>query len=631
MSKRLLLLFFALVGFAVPVLRAENCASILAKLRDRTISPAASLFEARLCDASDRRSALRDRAASLRNGEISSAVYQLFREGGVKGARWAFEILIHLPRGHDFRLKGAAHFATLANTKGLATLIGSLARGKAHGDRELLRVVLDVTQYVEKDSKLSDELFKVAQRRSTDYRVRVAAYRALEGSRRKGLDRKLVSAFRRDDRSRASIAAALRGIVQPRAFQYLTEVVAKLRRVPFDLRLEMLELAAALKHPLGLGYLRDRAIYGKGLGERVLAVERLAQYSDSPQFLAHVQEIQRLQIEDRDVRLQMWMKLLEGISRSKNPKATTLLIQATEHKELRIRLAAADLLRQLPARQSIPIWARLLADSSPQVVTAAIWGLFSTGKTAALLAVLDKLPGLPKAGKTALADAFRVLGRMTGAKIEDDVDAWTDWRKKNTPLPDGFVKKRPRGKSEGTSRRTVVGARFFGHRVVSKHPLFVVDVSSSMSESLGLLTRIERLYVELRGVLGALGPNAEFSVIAFSGNVKALPGGPRRATPDAVAEALDFVRTLDVSGGTNYDAALQAVLATSQYDTVYFLSDGQPSTGRRRSSGDICEWFRKQNTSRQIIINTIGIGANDLVLRRLSLENHGVHKSLREH
>ena len=77
-------------------------------------------------------------------------------------------------------------------------------------------------------------------------------------------------------------------------------------------------------------------------------------------------------------------------------------------------------------------------------------------------------------------------------------------------------------------------------------------------------------------------------------------------------------------GGTNYHAALQTALATDEFDTLYFLSDGQPSSGEVTDPAALTKWFRQANLERGLVVHTVGIADHGGLLRTLAVENGGL-------
>ena len=83
-------------------------------------------------------------------------------------------------------------------------------------------------------------------------------------------------------------------------------------------------------------------------------------------------------------------------------------------------------------------------------------------------------------------------------------------------------------------------------------------------------------------------------------------------------EAMGIDPRNPVTGGVQVDA-----------DTIFFLSDGQPTAGLYVDASDILRAVREANRLRKMVIHTIGIGEHQLeLMTRLAHENGGTHVDL---
>lgn len=88
--------------------------------------------------------------------------------------------------------------------------------------------------------------------------------------------------------------------------------------------------------------------------------------------------------------------------------------------------------------------------------------------------------------------------------------------------------------------------------------VFVVDTSGSMGG-----VSIEQARASLSDALQHLRPLDSFNIIAFDSNYRKLFSQPMPASRHRVQQAMEFVRLLQASGGTEMMPALQAALSTS--------------------------------------------------------------------
>ncbi|XP_077356833.1 inter-alpha-trypsin inhibitor heavy chain H5 [Festucalex cinctus] len=174
--------------------------------------------------------------------------------------------------------------------------------------------------------------------------------------------------------------------------------------------------------------------------------------------------------------------------------------------------------------------------------------------------------------------------------------------------------------------------------VVPKNVVFVIDTSASM-----LGTKMRQTKDALFTILRDLRSVDHFNFVSFSNKIKVWrPSGLVPVTPLNIRDAKKFIYTLMPTGGTNIDGAIQSGSALlrdylsgphvgpNSVSLIIFLTDGRPTVGESQSAAIL------GNTRSAVLdkfcIFTIGIG-NDVdykLLERMSLENCGVMRRIRE-
>ena len=136
--------------------------------------------------------------------------------------------------------------------------------------------------------------------------------------------------------------------------------------------------------------------------------------------------------------------------------------------------------------------------------------------------------------------------------------------------------------------------------------------------------KLERSFQALEGTLRALRPSDSFNVIVFNSEIRPANPSLTPATPNAVAQALDFVRASPLRGGTNLQAALDSAFSQSREETyVVLLTDGELTEGSISASrfGDWLDktWKALPNGRRPHLYSlAIGDDANLRLLRRVA-------------
>src|SRR5262249_53723549 len=174
----------------------------------------------------------------------------------------------------------------------------------------------------------------------------------------------------------------------------------------------------------------------------------------------------------------------------------------------------------------------------------------------------------------------------------------------------------------------------FGLRIASHHVAFVIDVSGSMDEHLpgqerskSAPSRIEVARRELTACLEALEAGTQFNILPFSGNVTPWKDKAQECTEATFAEAKTFVQGLSALGGTNITAGLRAAFDDPTVDTIFFLSDGEPTQGEIVDPVGIREAVARWNEHRGVIIHTISIGDRFPLLQWLAQDSGGTYRT----
>ncbi len=168
--------------------------------------------------------------------------------------------------------------------------------------------------------------------------------------------------------------------------------------------------------------------------------------------------------------------------------------------------------------------------------------------------------------------------------------------------------------------------------VVSNRIAFLVDRSGSMDAKIGTdqkRTRLDEAKAQLARVVQALPAEHRVNVISYGSEVHPLWGELRPLNNDNRDELLEKVRKFNMVGSTNIFDTIERAFADPDVDTIYLLTDGDPSAGRVKDVDGIAEEVRRWNRTRQLVIHCIGIGIDSPLLKRLAAENGGSYKYVR--
>ena len=225
---------------------------------------------------------------------------------------------------------------------------------------------------------------------------------------------------------------------------------------------------------------------------------------------------------------------------------------------------------------------------------------------------------------------------LTGQPFRTRWGNWEAWWEKEgagfKPISKSELRKR-RKEEEERRLRQVTAVKFFGIRIISHRVIFIIDVSGSMNE----VTRAQyvgdqgepRITVaqrELKKCIDGLDQKALFNILTFSGGVDPwLEDGVQDAGARSRDEAKEFVDRLGAMGGTNLYGALRQAFEDPDVDTIFVLSDGEPSTGDVIDPFEIREHVQRWNAERDIEINSIAVGGSFQILEWLAEDSGGTH------
>jgi len=288
-------------------------------------------------------------------------------------------------------------------------------------------------------------------------------------------------------------------------------------------------------------------------------------------------------------------------------------------------------------KKYVPVLTAALDSADWSTRYAALEGLEASRTPEAVGAIvgrLDKETGLM------LVRFTDTLFRLSGKPYRNSIAAWKSWWEKEGK---GFqvISATELAKLEAEEevrrlKQITKAATFFGVRIVSHRVIFIIDVSGSMNETLRSeyvgqqgKPRIEVAKNELTSCIDALEPESLFNIVVFSSDVDHwLDGGVAEYSKSNKDEAKKFVGTLGAGGATNLYDALKQGFADPDVDTIFVLSDGEPTAGEETDQVVIRDRVRQWNENRRIVIHTIAVGGSFQILDWLAEDSGGTAKKI---
>ncbi len=311
---------------------------------------------------------------------------------------------------------------------------------------------------------------------------------------------------------------------------------------------------------------------------------------------------------------------------AKDPGWAVELLALANSRDDELRTIGLSLLLQIGSDVAIPAAQKCLSHRSWPLRSLAYRYLTKCRDTSSIPLLIARFER-EEEGRLAseLADALFV---HTGTRCwrRSEWDAWWEAHKVGFALPHADTVR----SGDGTGGGSTVS--YHGIPVTSRRAAFLIDFSGSMAERIGTdkkRKRIDEAKEQLAAVVQGISSDHRMNLIWFSNEVHEEWDRLQRATEENKKKLLDDVAKLGLGPGTNVFDAIELAFRDPDVDTIYLLTDGEPTAGRFVDTPGILEEVRRMNRGRQIVLHAIGIGTDSELLRRLAEDSGGVYKRIR--
>jgi len=402
-----------------------------------------------------------------------------------------------------------------------------------------------------------------------------------------------------------------------------------------------------------------------------------------------------LQVTNHEV----YYEIKRAIASMSNKKALKEIAkQIQKNRDVRVRIMLVEVLGQKRDPEYVSEIGEILSDKKIRdmsLARTAIEALARIGGKSSMKYLVEYLERIERERKgtrlmgTDWHECRMALKHIT--KDEADYEKAADWRSYYEGLPDDWKPTAPqeedtsaedwkKGKISTTVSMPKKTPQLFGTEVVSRTPVFVIDVSGSMEkkdppepgarkeedEEKGTGTtpvdelkkkpragggnpadpgalgddrmRIVRAQKELIKLIKALDRGVMFNIVAYSREVHVWStSGLKAATDSNKSSAIKFVDGFSPESTTHTDDAMEKAWENIKdaCDTLYLLSDGSPTHKGDCSDSDmlieeILNFFRANNKFKKVKVFTLGFkGANKPFMRKLAEENNGKYQDIK--
>ncbi|MCP5024528.1 MAG: VWA domain-containing protein [bacterium] len=381
-------------------------------------------------------------------------------------------------------------------------------------------------------------------------------------------------------------------------------------------------------------------------------------------------------LADKDWRVRR--AALKVLGNLKNMELVPLIVSLALDKENGVRTACLDTLAQMGSKEVLPLAQAALLDEVWQVRSSAINALGKVrdlGSIPLLIATMENEQG------RLIVDLSMALDQLTGRGPIKNPATWRSFwdtygDRYKLPTDEALAKLIAKREANAAAYKVKEGTSYHGVDTPSRSILFVIDVSGSMEDEVTekerfkdgkypSYSRIDITKTELARTISGLEPYVKFNILSFATDVEPWKKGLVSANVLNKSSAASWIKKLEPIGGnskqelaevgfgataaigkgkTNTWGALATALSipldpnqkkkkkdkySVDVDTIFFLSDGRPTTGYFVKTEAILKGILEANELRKVVIHTIAIGEFDKqFMQRLATGSGGVFVDL---
>ena len=224
-------------------------------------------------------------------------------------------------------------------------------------------------------------------------------------------------------------------------------------------------------------------------------------------------------------------------------------------------------------------------------------------------------------------DVLRVLRLLTRSAMGLDVEKWREWWRE---YGDAFQVSPPLAEyDEALARSPADDAQsFYGIPIESDHFVFVIDVSGSMKDpplgrSQSEITRLDVAKREITKILRRPPPESRVNLLFFEKRVHRWRRRVVKLNERLTDQALQYAQGRMADGGTNLFGGLSTAFKDDEADTVYLLTDGEPTEGDPKEPAAIRDAIQQLDPSGQMVVHCVSIGTRSRLLQWLASDWNG--------
>lgn len=296
------------------------------------------------------------------------------------------------------------------------------------------------------------------------------------------------------------------------------------------------------------------------------------------------------------------------------PEAEARLLPMLRGDAVSLRVNAARALAGASSDLAHAALLDALNDTFWSVRAAAVAALVKQRRAASLGPLVDLME---KEDSRVREEIAAGLAELTGRDFGENPPSWRHWledQPTDFALPTREEALRELAAAEAARRAQPADTvtDYHGIPIPRGGVVFVLDVSGSMNELWDTTTtegttRYQHFSGQLQKALSKLPGGTRFDIVVFASGAhlwrpELVPG-----SKDNIEEAKRFLQQNSAFGGTNIYEALGVALSVHDVQTVYLLTDGDPTVGVTNPS-TIIQRIARRNRDLGVVIHTLAAG-----------------------
>ncbi len=336
--------------------------------------------------------------------------------------------------------------------------------------------------------------------------------------------------------------------------------------------------------------------------------------------------------------LRVAIEAITMIKRTK-PAWIATLVEMAAHEDRDVRNAALEQIGKTQDKNHLPTIYKALGHSDWSTRLVAIRAVEHMRRKVSIPELIGRLEHESGRMKRLVADC---LWKLTGQPFDEDHKRWKTWWENEAKdfriISESKLADAERARELRRLKQRTSTAKFFGIKILSHRVIFIIDTSGSMTDTVHgryvgkrQMARIEVAKEELRQCIENLDESALFNILAFSSGIGYFikEGGIATSSTKTKEDAYEFIDRLGAGGATNLYDTLKLAFEDPDVDTIFVMSDGEPTAGEVIDPHRIREQVKFWNKHRRIKVNTIAIGGDLEVLEWLAEDSGGSHVRIR--